>query len=84
MYFNSSFNLEIHTSKIWLLKYQNWIIVYFYIFSKSNSYLSKKNLKLQKNNLYFYNYINNYYLNFSKMNINKRCAINLCYEKNNF
>jgi len=83
-YFNNNFNLEIHLSKIWLFKYQNWIIIYFYIFSKFNSYILKKNLKFQRDNLYFYNYINNYYLNFLKININKKYYNRFYFDKNNF
>ena len=84
LYLNNNFNSDIYNSKIWLFKYQNWIIVYFFIFSKLNSYIFKKNAKLNKNNLYLYNYINNYYLNVMQLNFNKKYSHSFIFNKNNF
>jgi len=80
---NNNFSNELHISKIWLFKYQNWIVLYFFIFSKSNSYVFNKNLKLYKSNLYFYNYLNNYYLNLLKLNFNDKYSKSF-FLKNNF
>lgn len=84
LYLNNNFNLDIHNSKIWLFKYQNWLIIYFFIFSKANSYIFKKNIKFTKNNLYFYNYLNNYYVNLMKLGINKKYSNSFFFNKNNF
>lgn len=84
LFLNNNFNLEVHSSKIWLFKYQNWIIIYFFIFSKLNSYIFKKNLKFSKNNLYFYNYLNNFYLNAMQLNINTKYSESFIFNKNNF
>jgi len=83
-YLNNNFNPDIHISKIWLFRYHNWIIIYFFIFSKTNSYILKKNIKFNKNNSYFYNYFNNYYLNLTNLNINKKYSDLFFFNKNNF
>ena len=84
LYLNNNFNPDIYLSKIWLFKYQNWIIIYFFIFSKSNTYIFKKNIKSKKNNFYFYNYVNNYYLNFLKLNNSNKYFDSFLCNKNNF
>jgi hypothetical protein len=84
LYLNNNYNLDIYNSKIWLFKYQNWIIIYFFIFSKINSYIFKKNIKFNKNNLYLYNYLNNYYLNLMKFNTTKKYTESFIFNKNNF
>jgi len=84
LYLNNNFNSDILISKIWFFRYQNWIILYFFIFSKSNSYIFKKNLKIKKNSNFIYNYLNNYYSNLFNFNLNK-CYINtFFFKKNNF
>ena len=83
-YLNNNINNDIHISKIWFFKYQNWVILYFFIFSKTNSYVFNKNFKLNKNNLYFYNYLNSYYFNLLKLNFNKKYSNSFFFLKNNF
>lgn len=84
LFFKNNFNIDIYNSKIWLFKYHNWIIIYFFVFSKINSYIFNKNIKVIKNNLYFYNYLNNYYFNLTKLNINKKYYNSFFFYKNNF
>jgi len=84
LYLIENFNINIYFSKIWLFKYQNWIIIYFYIYSKSNSYIFKKNTRINKNNNYLYNYINNYYISSLSLNINKNYYDSFFFLKNNF
>lgn len=84
LYLKNNFNTNLYNSKVWLFKYQNWIIIYFFIFSKINSYVFKKNVKFNKNNLYLYNYFNNYYLNLLKLNSNKKYSESFIINKNNF
>lgn len=71
-------------SKIWFFRYQNWIILYFYLFSKSNPIFKKNNkvYKIKKN--YLYNYLNNYYLNIFKYNKINFNINNNIFKKNNF
>ena len=83
-YLNNNFNSDIYLSKIWLFKYQNWIILYFFVFSRNNSYVLKKNTKFYTNNVYFSNYLNNFYLNLFKLNVNKKYSDSFIFSKNNF
>jgi len=84
LYLNNNNNLDIFNSKIWLFKYQNWVIIYFFIFSKITSYIFKKNVRIKKNNLYLYNYLNSFYLNCIKLNLNKKYSESFIFNKNNF
>ena len=71
-------------SKIWLFRYQNWVILYFYIFSKNNPTF-KKNIKINKSKKYYlYNYLNNYYLNTFKLGKINSFIDNNIFKKNNF
>jgi len=81
-YLNITNNIDTYISKIWLFRYQNWLIIYFFIFSKFNSYIFKKDLNLYNNvnNSYWYNYINNYNNN---LNITKHHEY-IFFKKNNF
>ena len=67
LYLNKSFDNSIILSKIWFFKYQNWLVLYFYIFSKQ-THNPKQILKFSKNSNYFYNYLNNYYFNLNNYN----------------
>lgn len=83
-YTNTFYESSFILSKIWLFKYQNWVVIYFYIFSKGIP-IFKKNLKINKSKkMYLYNYLNNYYFNifkFNKLNFNNK---NKIFFKNNF
>lgn len=58
-------------SKIWLIKYQTWIIIYFYSYSFNLSSFFKKKIKkskkIKKNKKYF-TIVFNYYKNLLKLN----------------
>lgn len=84
LYLNNNSNLDIYNSKVWLFKYQSWVIIYFFIFSKFNSYILKKNFKINNNSLYLYNYLNNYYINLLRLNFNKKYSKSFILNKNNF
>ena len=83
-YLNNNFNTDIYISKIWLFKYQNWVILYFFIFSKINSYFFKKTLKSFKNKAYFFNYLNNYYTNSLNLDLKKNYFNKFFFKKNDF
>lgn len=84
LYSNTKFNDELYISKIWLFKYHNWIIIYFFIFSKLNSYVFKKNTKISMNSSYLYNYLNNYFMKFFNIDICKKYNNSSLFNKNNF
>jgi len=84
LFLNNKINNELHISKNLLFKYQNWIILYFFVFSRNNSYVLKKNTKFYTNNVYFSNYLNNFYLNLFKLNVNKKYSDSFIFSKNNF
>ena len=83
-YFNNCYNSEITISKIWFFKFQNWIILYFFIFNKNNSFFFKNLLKKKYTNkdYYIYTYLNNFKKN--KFKINKHYLISYFFNKNNF
>ena len=70
-------------SKIWFFKYQNWFLIFFYVFSKLNSFFFKNELKKTEFNLNFYNKFNNFYFNNFKNNLNFNMLRNFIL-KNNF
>jgi hypothetical protein len=71
---NYSKNSEPYTSKIWLLKYQTWIIFYFFIYSFNSGIFNKigkkKKIKFKKSNKKYLNILISYYLNLIKLNYN--------------
>lgn len=84
IYINSFCDSYFILSKIWLFKYQNWVILYFYLFSKNNPIFKKNNSKYKVKKNHLYNYLNNYYLNIFKFNkINSNVSHNI-FKKNNF
>lgn len=82
-YIDSNSYSYINVSKIWLFKYQNWVVIYFYIFSKENSFFLNKN-NFSENNICFYNYLNNYYVNLYKQSNNKYIFDRMLINKYNF
>lgn len=62
---------ELYTSKIWLLRYQNWVIFYFFIYSFNSGIFYKKKkkkiIKFRKSNKKYFNILISYYLNFLKL-----------------
>lgn len=58
-----------YISKVWVLRYQNWVIVYFYVYSFNLSTFYIKNIKLKNMKKYF-SLVNNYYHNTIKIRYN--------------
>ena len=61
---------EPYTSKIWLLKYQGWIVFYFFIYSFNSGIFFKKQrnkLKRSKSNKKYINILISYYYNLLKL-----------------
>jgi hypothetical protein len=85
-YLFKSNKLPLYFSKVWILKYQTWIIVYFFIYStKFNKLLNKQvendYIDILENN-YMFDIISNYHLSFYKSNykfINYKKHINKKY-----
>lgn len=62
---------ESYTSKIWLLKYQGWVIFYFFIYSfNSGIFYKKKKYKFKKSNKKYLNILISYYYNLVKLDYN--------------
>ena len=85
-YINNFYNTDFVLSKIWFFKYQNWLIVYFFLYSQTNMYFKKSNQfyfnSEYKNN--FYNYLNNYYFNKFNKNKQENHFYNSSFKKYNF
>ena len=84
LFFKNFFKNDLYISKIWLFKYQNWIIIYFIIYSKINFDNFKKNIVKNYDNFNILSLINNYYLNLFKINLNNNYLNNYIIYKNNF
>lgn len=56
-------NFRPYLSKIWILKYQSWIIIYFYSYSFNLSVFYKKKSKKSKNLKKYFNIILHFYKN---------------------
>ena len=82
--FKNNYKNNLYISKIWLFKYQNWIIIYFVLYSKINFDNFKKHLINNYDNFNTLNLLNNYYLNLFKINLNSNYLNNLINCKNNF
>lgn len=65
---NNKFNPFL--SKIWLMKYQTWIVIYFYSYSFNLSVFFKKKSKKSKKLKKYSNIITNYYNNLIKISFN--------------
>lgn len=58
---------ELYSSKIWLLKYQTWVIFYFFIYSfNSGVFFKKKKVLFRKSNKKYTDILNSYYYNLLK------------------
>ena len=84
IYLNNIFNDDLYISKIWLFKYHNWIIIYLFVFSKTNSCLITNKVNYLNNNFYTCNIINNYYINLLNNSFNSDFLENNILFKNNF
>lgn len=84
IYLNNFFNDELYISKIWLFKYHNWIIIFFFIYSKNNSRLLFNKINPINNNSHIFNLITNYYINLLNNSFNNDYLENNIFFKNNF
>jgi hypothetical protein len=77
---------KIYLSKIWVLKYQTWIIFYFFTYSfKSGVFFKKKKYaKLGKSNNNYLNLMNSYYKNLIKVNYDYDLYNNYSFNKFSF
>ena len=71
-YINSLNKVIFYTSKIWVLRYQTWILIFFYIYSPSFSKLLKKVNNIENNvfDSISHNILLNYYNSLIKLNYN--------------
>lgn len=60
VFLKNNFTQDLNLSKIWFFKYQKWIIIFFFIFYKNNSYIFKNILIKNSYNLNLFKHINNY------------------------
>ncbi len=82
---NYSNNTEPYTSKIWLLKYQGWVIFYFFIYSfNSGMFYKKKKHKFKKSNKKYSNIMVSYYYNLIKLDYNFNLFDNYSFNKLSF
>lgn len=78
-------NSEPNTSKIWLLKYQNWVIFYFFIYSFSSGiFYKKKKFKFKKSHKKYFNILTSYYYNLIKLDYNFNLYNNYNFSKLSF
>lgn len=84
-YVNSLNKSIFYTSKIWILRYQSWILIYFYIYSPSFNKLIKKVdiLDNSVSDAVYHTIVLNYYNSLIKLNYNYSFYKNSLY-KNNF
>lgn len=75
---------ELYTSKIWILKYQSWVIFYFFIYSFNSGIFYKKKKKLKKSNKKYLNILISYYYNLLKLDYSFNHYINYSYNKFSF
>ena len=59
-----------YLSKVWLIRYQGWIIIYFYAYSFNLSSFYKKSINYKKNYKKYSNIISIYYNNLIKIRYN--------------
>jgi len=61
-------NSELYTSKVWLLKYQGWVVFYFFTYSfNCGIFYKKKKIKFKKSNKKYFNILISYYYNLIKL-----------------
>jgi len=78
-------NSEPYISKVWLLKYQTWVIFYFFIYSfNSGIFSKKKKIKFKKSNKRYLNILVSYYLNLIKLDYNYNLYSNYTLNKFSF
>ncbi len=56
---------NLYYSKIWILRYQNWIVINFYCFQPLTTKHLKKNIKRKNLNFYLNNDVNNTFKSFT-------------------
>lgn len=70
-------------SKVWLLKYQNWVVFYFFVYSSDLGGLKKTHKKKKKTKQYSH-LLNGYYYNFFKINYSYDHFNNYTLKNSNF
>lgn len=77
---------EPYTSKVWLLKYQNWVIFYFFTYSFNSGifYKKKKQKKKKQTKMKYLNILISYYYNILKLDYSFDFYTNYCSKKFNF
>lgn len=77
---------KIYSSKIWILKYQTWIIFYFFTYSFNSSifFKKKKHTKINKSKNNYYNLINSFYHNLIKIDYDYELYDNYSFNKFSF
>lgn len=77
---------KIYLSKIWVLKYQTWIIFYFFTYSfKSGVFFKKKKyVKVSRSNNNYLNLMNSYYKNLIKIDYDYDLYNNYSFNKFSF
>lgn len=63
-------NSQRYLSRVWLLKYQTWIIFYFFTYSFDLSFFKKKKKLKKKIYKQYFNILNSYYFNTFKLGYN--------------
>jgi hypothetical protein len=82
-FLDTSKTSEQYISRIWLLKYQNWVIFYFFTFSFDSSTFSKKKI-IKKATKQYFNLVSNYYHNLLKLDYNYDFYKNYSSQNNRF
>jgi hypothetical protein len=63
---------SLYFSKVWVLKYQSWIIIYFFVYSNKFNKFLKKQIDTDYTDIlendYMFDIVSNYYLSFFKSN----------------
>ena len=76
---------EPYSSKIWMMKYQTWVIFYFFIYSfNSGVFFKKKKIKIRKSSKKYYDLLNSYYFNLNKIDYNYKSYKNYNFNKFSF
>lgn len=78
-------NSEPYMSKVWLLKYQNWVIFYFFIYNfNSGIFYKKKKIKFKKSKIKYFNILISYYYNLLKLDYSFKNFNNYSFNKLSF
>lgn len=71
-------------SKLWILRYQGWVIIYVFVYMPVfNNFLKDKN-EFYRFNQSYYSIFFNYYFNLNKLNYNNKYFNNQIFYKNCF